>query len=111
MDVFNRIAEEQFVQRMMSHVHQCFPDESAKLSEEKLKDKIQCQIAKARSYGIAANNDICDFISICFVLGDDFDTDPTLDSISAVLNNPGLQSGSAKMMHLDDAVMKYLEQT
>jgi hypothetical protein len=108
MDVFNRIAEKKFEQRMKVYVQNSFPEEATGLSDIDLQKRIQYQIGKARSYGITAKDDICDYISICFVLGDDFDTDPALDSITSALKNPGLQSGPAKLMHLEKAVIKYL---
>ena len=111
MAAFDAHAENQFIQRMTAQAQQQFPEECARLKPDVLEQRVRTQLATARRYDITASNDLCDFISVCFVLGDDFDTQPGLPWAAATLNDSTLVSGSTKMAHLRVQLSAHLERT
>jgi hypothetical protein len=75
-DVLNSDLRRRFIERMMAHLHRCFPHQCESLEEPALRDLIEWGIQRAASYRIIAERDVCRYIDVMMVFGREFDTDP-----------------------------------
>ena len=94
---------------MTAQAQQQFPAACAPLKPEVLEQRVRAQIAKARRHDITTKKDVCDFIAVCFTLGDDFDSAPELPWAAETLSDSTLPTGSSKMTHLLEQVFNHLE--
>jgi hypothetical protein len=70
------IVEDTFVEQMMAHLEETFPEVTGPLSREELREQVENTLARARSYGIDNDADDCRFLSLAAAYGWDFDTWP-----------------------------------
>jgi hypothetical protein len=106
---FEQAALEQFEDRMAAHVREEFPEEWEGLGEATVRQHIGHGLAKAESYGITAEQDVCLYIDLVILLGPNFDTDPTMPWARAILRDPGRPDPSARMEHLYDVAVAEME--
>ncbi len=74
MRAFSARSEEDFIDRMLAHVRQFFPDAYSELDEAARRELIRSGIERARRYELLTERDICRFITLMFALDRDFDT-------------------------------------
>ena len=75
-DALHQDLRRRFVERMVGHVREYFPQQFGKLGEPAVREWIEDGIGRAGGYGIVAERDVCKFIDIMIVFGREFDTDP-----------------------------------
>ena len=69
-------------------------------SEPALIKTIHAGIDRAATYGIEAEQDVCAYIDMMVLFGDDFDRDPALPWPRAILRDASWEDTSAKVKHL-----------
>lgn len=89
-----------FEDRMIEHLQRFFPARAAELGEAGLREHIHHGVARAASYEIVAERDVCKYIDLMFSLGRDFDVDPALPWARAILRHPSISGPTAKVMLL-----------
>jgi hypothetical protein len=73
MDAFTHAAVRAFEDEMLDHMSHCFPNELATLGEDAARDFVRRGIERAHGYRIDSALDVCKFIDLMLVFGDDFD--------------------------------------
>jgi hypothetical protein len=89
---------------MAAHLREFFPAECEALGAEGLDERIADGIGSAASYGFESQVHISQYLDLTFVLGPDFDTDPSLPWASAILSNPDLAAEHRMELLLETAL-------
>ena len=110
MQVFSEAALEGFEDRVLAHLHKCFPKQCKALGETELRETIRYGIKRAAKYGIIAERDVCKYTDVMVVLGRDFDKDSELPWASAILSDETLQQPTAKIERLYQVAMERFDQ-
>jgi len=97
MDEFIRIAAKSFEDWMLVHLKNFFPDEYQALGDPEIRETIKYGIGKAESYGITTEREVCKYIDLMFVLGQDFDTNPDLPWVQEILQDETLPDPEERM--------------
>ena len=105
--VFQKVASQNFENRVLSHIKKCFPKQMGTLGEPGTRDLIRYGIQRSASYRFRKQPDICKYIDIMVVFGRDFDRDPQLPWASAVLNDLSLPGPSVRASELHKAAIEY----
>ena len=108
IQLFDELAERLFVKRMLEHVQIHFPDEIEQVSESTAKDRVVAQIEKAKSYNILLKPDVCDFISLSWQFGDDFDVQYKTKWAGDILNDTNITDSGLKVAKLNDKANQVL---
>jgi hypothetical protein len=85
MDVFSRVELERFVERMRAHLLAFFPEKCELMNAQELGSVIQRGILNAQQYGITSDRDVAGYIDLMILLGEDFDTDPSIPWAGEIL--------------------------
>jgi hypothetical protein len=104
MAVFEKVAEGDFENRMLSHIKEFFPEQHGRFAESSLREFIHYGVDRAAAYGIELQPDVCQFIDLMLVFGRDFDHDPALPWASTILNDPEIPGPTARIYELQNAV-------
>jgi hypothetical protein len=102
--IFQKVASEDFQNRMVSHIRQFFPQSMEQLGEPDIRDLIRYGIGRAATYKFQLEPDVCNYIDFMVVFGRDFDRDPALPWASSILNDPALPGPSVRVSELHKAV-------
>jgi hypothetical protein len=94
-----------FDNRMLAHLKKFFPAQYDGLGEERAIEAVHYGIARAATYGITSERDVCKYVDLMFALGRDFDTDPRFDWAQPILTDPNLPDPSARIELLYDAAL------
>jgi hypothetical protein len=89
-----------FEDRMILHLNQFFPDQCEKLGEEGTRGAIRYGFERARKYGLATESDLAKYLNLMFTFGRDFDTDPNLPWVAAILKARDDSTPSKRMARL-----------
>ena len=108
IQLFDELAERLFVKRMLEHVQIHFPDKIEQVSESIIRDRVVAQIARAKSLGFVAKPDVCDFISLCWQFGDDFDNQYKTKWAGDILNDTSINDPGHKIAKLNDKANQVL---
>ncbi len=81
MELMKSIALNLFVDRMVNHLNQFFPNHCQVVDNQKLKNFIHVSITKAATYNIVKECDVVKFIDLMVAVRSDFDSDPYLQKI------------------------------
>jgi hypothetical protein len=73
MEAYREAAVRDFEGRMVEHVARCFPDHFATLGEDGLRQVIRAGVQRAGAHGVVAARDVCKFIDLMLVFGEEFD--------------------------------------
>jgi hypothetical protein len=74
---------------MVSHLRRFFPLQCATLDEGELRESIRSGTVRAARYGIRTRRDVCKFIDLMIMLGEDFDSVEPANWASKILSRPG----------------------
>lgn len=96
IDHFSNDATGRFTDRMLAHLRKHFPDRCNILNDEQIRSTIQLGIQRSSSYGVTAERDVCKYIDMMMVFGDDFDRRLDLPWAQQILNAEA-RHPSAKM--------------
>jgi hypothetical protein len=95
-----------FERRLLSHLRKWFPGETAELGETGLLAWISHGQQCAAAYGFVSERDICKYLDLMLVFGQDFDTDPKHAWASAFLRGKSLHSPGVRMSRLIAAALR-----
>ena len=76
--VLSRRKEKVFEDRLVDHVQRFFPEQAEALKRDALLSLLEVGLAKARSYGLRSERDLCKFMNLIFTFGLNFDVDERL---------------------------------
>jgi hypothetical protein len=74
LDVFAQESMRSFIERMVKHLNQFFPEECHRAGGGRVLAAIQQGIGRAAKYGITAEVDVARYIDLSVALGLDFDS-------------------------------------
>jgi hypothetical protein len=83
---------ESFVNRMISHLREHFPEETASISEDRLCQFVEDELATANRFEIYNEDDIAVCIGAIFAIRPDPDTDTEPTWVKEVQSDPDLTS-------------------
>ena len=98
---FSQAEVRKFEDWMSAHLTKFFPRECRSLGESKLLETVRHGIQRASSYGLTAKRDVCKYIDVMIVLGQDFDKDKRHSWVGEILGRRA--DPSAKMQALISA--------
>jgi hypothetical protein len=108
MDMLQVHMTKQFVNRMVQHVREFFPEEFASMGEGTVRETIEYAIDRAQSYDISVEYDVSRYINLMFTFGRDYDIDPALPWAKEILINTEL-SGFSKVDRLYEKAEKHIQ--
>ena len=110
MVVFREPAVNDFVKRVMVHLNKCFPAKCEAMGEAKVRAMVKYGSQRAVSYRVSSERDVCKYIDLMLVFGQDFDQDPKLPWASSILNNQAIINPTTKVARLYKAAKKQEKQ-
>jgi hypothetical protein len=81
IDTLIKGTDEEFVEFLVAHVHEEFPEKAAERDEETLRVMIRGGIERAENHQLSTAEDITAFISIMFEIAPNFDEQPQIQAI------------------------------
>lgn len=97
----------QFENKMLVHLRKNFPNETKKLSEDKLRAFIQTGIKGAKGYNIELEQDVQSYLEMMIIYGTDFDTNSKTAWAGEILRTQDMD-GTTKMNLLEDYELNLL---
>lgn len=105
IEALDRQSEKLFLDRMIDHLYEIFPDKFEELgSKIKIRDMVRQGLEQAQGYGIDTEQDVALYVDIMFGIGPDFPDGEDMAWARSILENDGL-IGPAKM----DLILQRLE--
>lgn len=90
MEALSRSVRKRFEDRVVAHLHECFPDDCLAMGEQAVREMVQAGIARAEGYGLSAEYDVVRYVDLMVVRGRDFDTSPRTPWAAPILRDPDL---------------------
>ena len=106
--VFDQSTLADYIQRMLIHVEQFFPEEYAELGEENTRLLITKCIEQAKAYELVSERDVCLFIDLWVVFGEYFETTTEYHWASEMLSDEDTPDPSMRIDSVHDASMQLL---
>jgi hypothetical protein len=100
MEVFRRLAREQFENQMSDHLRKFFPAQLAHLDDRQLSVCITRAIDRAAGYGLTTRRSCGHFLNLAATFGWDFDTREENAWIGDWLSNPELGPPASRLLHV-----------
>jgi hypothetical protein len=100
---FQRAAVDDFAERMVTHLVEVFPDESAERGEAGIRALVRLGIERAARHQLVQEYDACLYLHVMLALGERFDDDPALSWARAALEEADV-SASIRIEKLHDRV-------
>lgn len=110
IEEFGKIAQKRFVEGMVAHLFQFFPEECEALGTEETVEAIYDALERAGHYGFVSERDVCLYMDVMFAFGRDFDEDPDLPWAKEILNDEALSRPLERIDKLYDVAMEKAEQ-
>jgi len=101
MDKLGKDEARKFEDKMVAHLKEFFPDTCEELGEPGVRKSIRHGVERAESYGLVDEQDVCTYIDVMYVFGQDFDRDPECPWASRILNDKSIDDPGdrADMLH------------
>jgi len=109
IEAFSAAARQEFEDRMVEHLNEFFPRHCKAMGEEGVRQEIRHGVARARTYEITSQRDVCKYIDLAFVYGRDFDTNPKLPWAGRILNDPSFINASERTSELFETGREFLQ--
>ena len=109
MDALRPAPDQSFVQEMVAHVRNCFPDKTANQNDVALTKYIETAINKARTYLLYGEQDLCRLINISMIHGLDWEASEDRRWLHEGLMNPSWGSPSQRLMRVHRQCLYQLE--
>lgn len=93
-DAFAADAKTRFMDDMVAHLKERFPDECEKMGEPALRARITDGTARAAKYGIVAERDVATFVRFTFGIRPDFDTSPETKWAQPILQRKNIAAAN-----------------
>ncbi len=109
IEALDRQSEKLFLDRMVDHLSEIFPEKCKELgSKAQIRELARQGLERARGYGIDTEQDVALFVDIMFGIGPDFPDGEDMRWARSILENEGL-SGPAKMAFILQRLEKEIE--
>jgi hypothetical protein len=89
MDAFASTREEKFIDEMVNHVREYFPNHFRVITELQIRRFIRFAIEKARKLGFESERNVCMYLNCMLILGSNFDCDPQYPWAHGILTGNG----------------------
>ncbi|MDP3000156.1 MAG: hypothetical protein Q8N47_21915 [Bryobacterales bacterium] len=100
LDAFQQVSLKQFEDRMVDHLRNDFADRTKDRLEPDLRSLVRDSVAKAKTYGVVAEDDVQRFIDCRMIYGPEFDTAKETHWAGQILRTPSL-NGTEKMDYVE----------
>src|SRR5712692_3621172 len=87
LDALSQASLKSFEDRMVIHLNKFFQPQCKVLGDSKLRETIHYGIARAKSYAIISERDVCLYIDLMFAFGRDFDKDTNNCMVHQILSD------------------------
>ena len=111
MHVLSAAMRPSLVDPLAAHLRDYFPGQCEMLGDAQLRKTVELGLENAAGYGLLSEREVFLYLSVMFMLGSFFDTDPQLPWAGPILNRSTFPDGFTKVQKLYDAAMDYLDQT
>jgi len=108
-EFFRRTATKNFEERMTQHLKEFFPGIYQSLGEEHAREVILYGMKRAASYQITIERDVCKYIDVMLIYGNDFDRDPVCEWATNILNDQQLKDSGDMVAQLFDVALNRSE--
>jgi hypothetical protein len=81
IDTLIKGTDEEFVEFLVGHVKEEFPEKAAERDDETLREMVKGGIRRAESHGLTSAEDTTSFISIMFEVAPNFDEQPAIKAV------------------------------
>ena len=88
LDKFSRSEVRKFEDWVYEHLRKFFADQCAADGEEGIRDRIRYGIRRAARYGITSQRDVCKYIDLIMILGQDFEMGSRFPWAMEILERP-----------------------
>jgi hypothetical protein len=105
---FSLAMRQAFVNRLMTHVGDCFPQQARALGPEQTRMVLEKTMARADALELQSEHDLCELVNLVFVLGDRFEDDPRLVRVTAVLHDLTI-TPTARMREVRRLTLAFLQ--
>lgn len=102
-----QVAEENFFDRGAIHLRKTFPDTTAGMSDEELRERVRNGRNRAAPYGLRSEKQVMWFVDSAMILGETFDTGEVHPWARAILIDPARSADDRGRTVLETAVEKW----
>ncbi len=107
MEVFRKAALQKFEDKLVGHLREYAPRHSEALGGPGIRQVIRLGLDRAAAYGFTTRRTARFYLEMMYLLGSDFDTDPLLPWVAAVLTDPDLADPMTRADRHYDAATTY----
>ena len=104
---FEAAVNQSFVNEMVGHVRQFFADQCNSMDADEVRRVCEEGLARAATYGIVSQRDVCKFVNLMFTFGRNFDADPSWPWASQILTDGTVSGPSLRINRLYLEALKY----
>jgi hypothetical protein len=90
MQAFDQAVQENLQCRLVAHVEQTFQAEFARLGKRAVEQRVRAAMDRAKSRKLVEDYDLCRFVDLTFLLGEDFEADERFPWAARTLDDDGL---------------------
>ncbi len=110
LDALAQSSLKSFEDRMVVHLNKFFQPQCKVLGDAKLRETIHYGIARAKSYAIISERDVCKYIDLMFAFGRDFDKDPNYSLAQQILMDKAIPDPTQRINMLFETALERLRQ-
>lgn len=97
MDVFTQRAIDNYIERLLPHLRESFPERCEALGEVGVRNAVRDEIESAGRYSITLEPTVAQYVHLGFLFGPGFDRDPACPWAQEVLNDKTIVDEQEKM--------------
>jgi len=90
MAALQKVMEKRFEDWLVSHLRTDYPEETADLDDNAIRERIRYGIARAEGYGIQDDRHIVGYVELMFEIGVDFEDMPDMLWARQILDDPDI---------------------
>ncbi len=110
MEELSKVTLKAFEDDMVEHIKEFFPKYYEIMGEPTIRNVIQYGVDRAEEYEFTSQRDVCLYINLMFFLGSDFDVDPQLRWVEAILRDETITDPATRIDTLYDTATEYLDE-
>lgn len=104
-----KISLKRFEDSMVEHIKEFFPNYYEIYEEPTIRKVIQYGIDRAENYGFTTERNVSLYVNLMFMLGSNFDVDPQLPWVVAILKDQLIIDPSTRIDRLSNKALDYLD--
>jgi hypothetical protein len=110
LDALSEASLKNYENRMVIHLNKFFQPQCKLLGDAKLRETIHYGIARAKSYAIISERDVCKYIDLMLAFGRDFDKDPNYSLAQQILTDKAILDPTQRINKLFETALAHLRQ-